>query len=394
MKQAIFIITATSIICQNAWGDMPTFIPAQEPLVQTSRPKNNLYAMFDDSASIAAEKAYVSEHFSGHGLPACTKPANWSQVLASPKYANGNFYDPFESGGYVAYDPASAHPNFDGAVYVENCALMNRGEAFSILLKQFVSHFKNEYFLGFGGLGKNNTAAYSWHTYYQKNYPLIIQEVDDLSKLSNTNWQDIHEKIDKIFNADNTFTAWSPIMPALYNISLYFRNYPIPQKSLGTHQSYEYKTYDAPLKYRCARNSVVIFTDGKPNRSFLDIFAKKDVDSNSSTKFAKELEPAATKKSEGGGKLTIIKSYPTLLSANLVSSYYYDYISTLGYVEDGYTGSEDGKVYDERNSYIDYNRFEKAVYPISSALFTKLITQNLRTGYSNTPPSTDFTGKA
>lgn len=391
MKKSIIPISL--LIFLNPAG-AHSFTPSQEPLLKLNRPKNNVFVMFDDSASIATTDIYVSEHFIGFGLPVCTKPSNWNQIVNSPQYKNGNYYNPFATGTYIPYNPNTQHFNYDGAIYLEQCAEINRSEAFKVVLEQFLSKFNKEYFIGFGGLGENNTATLSWYENYKKEYPLIINEVEDLSQKTASQWQEIHKKIETIFLPSNVIDSWSPIFPAIYNISLYFRGYPLPKSSNGMAQGYNYQEFQTPLKYRCAKNNLMLFTDGKANRSFIDVFAKSDVYSNSTLRFGSNLKEAQTKEFDTNANLVIRHVYPTLLAQDLMDTNYYDYTTSLGYVEDGYTGSEDGIIYDELQYYLDPNRYSKASYKIPAYVFQGLLSQNLLDSYSHNKPSRDKVGKS
>lgn len=381
------------LICALSFSWAQNFIPTQEPLLKLSRPKHNIFAMFDDSASIAQTDVYVSEHFESFGKPACIRPNNWNQILDSPQYATGKYYDPFKQGKYIPYNPEEhIGEGFDGSIYIEECQQMNRSAAFKILLEQFITQFHKDYFLGFGGLGKNNTATLAWYANYNKQYPLIINEVEDLSIKTSNQWPNIYEKINALFDPDAVSESWSPIFPALYNISLYFRGYPIPLSSDGEALGYQYQNLKSPLQYRCAKNNIILFTDGRPNRSYIDVFANKDIYSNATLKFGSNLKIAETKEYDNG-KLITKQTYPTLLAQDLITSNYYNYLAHLGYVQDGYTGSEDGKQYDDRYNYIDSNRYAKAKYQIPSNIFQDLIAQNLLDGYGANKPAQDKAGQ-
>lgn len=394
MKKIFLILTSCVYITASSWAQNFEFIPEQSYIVKSNKPKNNIHAMFDDSASIASEDIYVSEHFFGQGQPICTKPSNWNTILDSPRYKNGNYYNPFFSGTYIPYDPINKHHGYDGSVFVEQCTSINRGEAFANLLKNFLSHFQKEYFLGFGGVGKNNTAAYAWYTYYGQEYPLIIQEITNLSDLSPVRWQEMHKQINKAFEFNAMRNSWSPILPAIYNIGLYYRNFPIPKINLDTQRGYVYQEYSTPLKYRCAHNNILLFTDGRPNRSYVDVFARSDVNANSSVVFAKQLKTAETRTWNSSNVLVPIKSYQTMLTSDLLDAYYYNFIEHLAYIEDGYTGSEDGKTYTEPNAGLDDNRYEKAKYHISAPLFQRIMSQDLLAAYNGTAPKVDSTGNS
>lgn len=361
----------------------------QGPILKNKVAKDNVFALFDDSTSIQKDIVYVSEHFNGYGSPRCEKPVNWAQIKQRPKYQNGRYYDPFVSGAYVPYDPLNKHKNYDGSIYVEQCSQINRGVAFGGLLKQFILYFNQSYLLGFGSTGQDYSAALSLNLDKSKEYAVVLNPVDDLSKYTNQQWSGLNFKISSTFNVNAMQNSWSPIFPALYNLSLYFRGHPLPVKMEHTTTGYKYKEYATPLKYRCAQNKIMLFTDGRPNRSYIDIFAGNDTHSLPSSLQSKLI--FAESKVLNNGNLTITDTYPSLKATDL-SNFFQNPNTQFAYIEDGYTGSEDGKVYDD--SKLDRNRFDNATHKVYQKIFQGWMTQNLLDGHNaKNKPRTDLNGK-
>ena len=362
----------------------------KRPIFEPKQAKHNVFGLFDDSASIQNDTVFVSEHFDGYGLPVCQKPSDWESIKRLPQYQDGNYYDPFAIGFYVPYDPLNKHTNYDGTIYIEKCLEINRGIAFKNFLKQFLYYFSQEYLLGFGSTGKDYTATLSLAVDQQNEYSVILGAVSDLSK-NNTRWDQINAAIEKTFDINKMQNAWSPIFPALYNLSLYFRGHPIPVSMDHTTTGYKYKQYDSPLKYRCAKNEVVLFTDGKPNRSYVDVFAKSDAE-KLPLNLASNLILAETK-AWNNGQLVILNSYPSLYATDL-SNYYQNPQTQFAYIQDGYTGSEDGLTYSD-TSKLDRNRYDNAKYQIDSFIFQDWIKQDLLSGHNpHNKPSSDASNKA
>ncbi|GAA5100766.1 PilC/PilY family type IV pilus protein [Wohlfahrtiimonas larvae] len=362
----------------------------QGSILKNKDAKDNVFALFDDSASIQKDVVYVSEHFYGYGSPECEKPADWSAIKSSAKYRDGNYYDPFSSGNYIPYDPLNKHKNYQGTIYIEKCQKINRGVAFGGLLKQFILYFNQGYLLGFGSTGKDYSAALALNPDPNKKYSVILNPVDDLSQYTNKQWSELNEKITNTFNVEQMKNAWSPIFPALYNVSLYFRGHPVPMTIEHTTTGYKYQEYKTPLKYRCAANKIVLFTDGRPNRSYVDVFASNDTASLPSSLQSKLI--FAESKAWNNGKLVILKSYPSLKATSL-SNFFQNPNTQFAYIEDGYTGSEDGLVYED--SKLDRNRYKNATHPVSQNVFQGWMKQDLLAGHNvNNRPSMDLGGKS
>lgn len=370
------------------------FVPSQSLLLKNHQPKPNIFVMYDNSNSIASNNMMVGEHFLGYGSPICDRPNNWNQIVSQYSTSKGQYYDPFSTGKYIPYNP-DTHKGYDFALYVKECKQVNKVLVLNSMLKSMIPFYKDKAYVGLGSAGSNNTATLTWAFNRDKPYGLIENPIEDLSKVSSSKWDEIFISIDRNVSIYKFRQGWSPLFPALYNLSLYFRNYPIVDSSQGSLYGYSYKQYDSPLKYRCSANHIFMLTDTKANRSYIDVFAKQDVDKNllPINVLGTSVGIATTNSPFGNPPI----SYSSLYATNLSDVFMNNMFDHLAYIEDAYTGSEEGIDYPvgSKEYYnLDLNRYEKAKYRIPFANYQSALYQNLISGSEMYSPSYDSTGKS
>ena len=279
-------------------AEIPTFTPAQKPLAHANPPKPNIFFNIDTGwgmVNLNKDHMWVSEHYSEFGKPVCQTPnsTQWRKIVddATKEYLSADpdnrqssdLYDPFKTGKYVPFVPqdhkdAQGNPIYTESIPIVACATLSKVEMINPLLKNLIRQYADSAYIGVGTYGPYAPEGLSW-TQAQNtiNMNHIGVPITDLSKEDenspNSAYQKMYDFIDKVTTNDYVLKSDvkrinnAPMLNAMYQMSLYFRGFPIGETRQGywtdtNGTQWDFKQHKSPLKYRCTKNHVVFLTNG------------------------------------------------------------------------------------------------------------------------------------
>lgn len=240
---------------------------------------------------------WVSEHYFEFGKPICKKQSNsqWKKIVddSTKEYLStdpdnrqaSDLYDPFKTGTYIPYvqqdhKDAQGNPLYTESIPIIACTTLSKVEMINPLLKNLIRQYSDSAYIGVGTYGPYAPEFLSLYQSRNKidmnhiGVPITDLSKEDESKPNNA-YQKMDAFIDKVTTNDYVLKGQggrinnAPMLNAMYQMSLYFRGFPIGETRQGYWNevatkgtTWEFKQNPSPLKYRCTKNHVVFLTNG------------------------------------------------------------------------------------------------------------------------------------